>query len=290
MVNEELKKKLEFLEVQCPDHGKIAEYFNKTDPIVKCSLCNDYKTIKIQQNKYSTDYSAGVPSIFKKYENDLKKSFVASMINSIYPLIPGQKIYETFWQLESLASGIEISQSLTRVQRFSFLSPSDTINIQEQWLIKSMSKESLKLKIQGVAELHGIIIGNPIDSDMDVTVYVSNITKNMKLQTNVKMTEILFQNPVKIHSDWTEIAISYSGNGKSVIHGFPCGLIQDLKLNESLISVDADEYKMSNGNNAIGGPILGFVFNKIHLNEEEAFLYDSISRSQNGNQILFEVK
>lgn len=283
-VNDFLLKKLSFLEVNCRTHYQPIQLFGSKKFSLICSKCKDYNTLKMTKKDHKTDYLENLPNIinfFDSYQDKMASLFIFHIIKYCIPFLSAQKICDTLQELEDIDPTQGKTEALTEIMRFSKLSSLGTFYVQEKWLIDTRVKETIRICSQGLLALRGLIIGNTDDFPLKASIYVgNNLIIEEQLDGKNESVKVLFPNVFKVCDEWTTISVLFTGSGTSVVHGIPFYREKELMHEDTRIFVDSDENLMINGNNVLGGPILGFIFSQLHLNPDEAKIYTLISSSQ----------
>ena len=282
-VNDLLLKKLAYLEVNCRTHYQPVQLFGIKSFSLKCSKCKDYNNPQIKKD-FKSDYFENLPNFinfFDSYQEKMASLFIFHIIKYCAHFLSAQKICDTLQELEDIGLTQGRREALTDVQRFRKLSALGSFNIQEKWIIDTSIKETIRICTRGLLSLRGLIIGNTDDFPLTASIYIGdNLVIEEQLDGATESVKVIFPNAFKVCDEWTTISVLFSGKGTSVVHGIPIYREHELMLDDTRIFVDYEENLMQNGNNVIGGPILGFIFSQLHLNNDEAKVYNLISSSR----------
>jgi hypothetical protein len=257
-INTPLLEKLKFSELMCSKHEeRPAKYFDDTRFIAYCDKCNGFP----QGLRRNTNISKFITAVDNQLTQTAPQSSLAYEIAKAPFLFPiTTKLRLLRWLSEP-----------TKVEIFRFSRVFPPAYPIFAWKIKPDQYESLSLACpECMLELQGFLIG------MGETGYPSvKILANGDLCANVRLRpvipanhyqEVMLNKPVIISDTPVSFWFQFS-DAEYIYHGLPKNRIRDLTFNGHKLVVGADFF--ANGNNSIGGPILGFVFSSFYVSARE---------------------
>lgn len=280
VLNEHLKELIEYFELYCELHSEPISHMNKSNGSVYCKNCPELKFRKGHPQSLSDDQYAFRGLLLKfiePYLENHQEIFIPALINKYSFFFSLECIYEVFQNLKQ-AFGDQTENGAEQVERTIFESLPRFRNILpvnmnriQKWSIRKNYRETIKIKTDGLLELFGIIIGNCDDGELEASIYCSGYqmgTARVPIKSSSEDAfSYLFPKPILIQNTWTEIGVAFNGPADYICHGMPSKRISPLIYKNLEIFIDSDHF--DNGNNIIGGPIIGFILSKITVSKSD---------------------
>lgn len=258
--NKYLLNQLKHTEVRCenPEHkGKYAEYFNDVDIVVYCKSCiipGRYRAARIP-DKFNTRL---LEEIQKNLQVKALSKIMIFCIREIfiYPIMTKLRL------LRNLQKDCE-----NDLVRFNTILPTSFESI-NQWSANPGIYERILISCKGMLEIKAFLIGCALQMGSYVEIYMNGsqvAQSQVNYNTQERYQRVFLSESVLIKSEPLEFCIRFTQGNYH--HGLPSPSLKDLNYNGVKIIIGSPS--MANGNNIIGGPIIGFTFAGFYLPEEE---------------------
>ena len=256
--NEALLNQLKHTEILCenPDHaGQYAKNFNHDDIMVYCAKCvvpGKYRA-QVMPDRLNTSLVNKIVELAPASKHDIVRMLLPEIF--IYPLMAKLKIYRHLQDY-----------SYEPVLRFSGFLPRNGRSMLK-WIADRNRPEIISVSCEGIMEMSGVLVGRAFQDGSEVRVNCDQreLCRGL-IRTDSQDMEMIMLNQTILISSRPQYLEFYFSEGK-YMHGNPRTIIGPLTFHDIPIRIDSASF--DNGNNLIGGPILGFVFQTLCLKDRE---------------------